>query len=161
MMVKRRTKKPAVCADDMMVGLEESDEARALLVLDFAEADEGVHLVEVAADLLGHPLEPVEQGIGAILHRPAVGAQLEQHGVEQGEALGVRMADRLFRQVDEAARHGEAWTRRRRAACRDRRTGRRSPPSTCHDDRRRRDAGLGQPARGIAPAVEIILGGTA
>ena len=63
MLVKRRTKKPAVWRDDVMLGLEKGDEARrSVRLLDFAEADEGVHLVNVAADLLRQPLKRWSSG---------------------------------------------------------------------------------------------------
>ena len=141
-----------------MVGLEQGDEAGAAVVLDFAEADEGVHLVGVAADLLGQPLEPVEQGVGAVLHRVAVGAQLEQHRVEQGEALGVadgRSPPWPGRRTRAARRSSGRAAAGRRPAGEQVGLAARDLP----DDRVGRDAGLGQPARGIAPAVEIILGG--
>ena len=54
MLVKRLTKKLGGAADDMMLGLEEGDEARSV---DLAEADEGVHLVDVAAHCLGEVLQ--------------------------------------------------------------------------------------------------------
>ena len=47
-----------VGADDVMLRLEPGDEARAVAVVDLAEADEGVHLVHVAPHRLGHRLEP-------------------------------------------------------------------------------------------------------
>ena len=65
------------------------------------------------------------------------------------------MADDALREIDEGAGHGEA------RAPRLRRLGREQvglaaldPP----DDRLRRHARLGEIARGVAPAFEIVLG---
>ena len=63
-----------------MLGLEPGDVmlARsvrliAILVLDEAKADEGVHLVAVAAHRLGEFLHAPDIGIGAVLHDPRSG----------------------------------------------------------------------------------------
>ena len=139
-----------------MVGLEEGDEASTLAFLYFAEADKGVHLVRVAAHFLGELFQPVDQRVGAVLQRPAVGLELPQHGVEQGEALRVRMADGGPGQVDERLGDGE----HRRAASRGHRPLAAEQlailPAHLPDDAHWRHAGHDQFARRVAPAVEIV-----
>jgi hypothetical protein len=49
---------------DVMLGLEPGDEKLAVVAPHAAKTHEGVHLVEVAAHRLGHPLESVHQRIG-------------------------------------------------------------------------------------------------
>ena len=76
--------------DDVVVGLEPGDVLQATLVRNFAEADEGAHLVGVAADALGEAVGAVDVGVGGHLQQmlfAAVGAP--DQAVEQGEALGV------------------------------------------------------------------------
>ncbi len=86
----------------MIVGLEPGDEAGTTVrLIDFAEANEGMHLVRIAAHFLGHFLNAVEQRIGAILQRALILAHLEQQRIKQGEALGVAMMDGRPRQADE------------------------------------------------------------
>ena len=59
-----------------------------------------------AARLPGHALEALDQGMG-IVERVGAGAQLDQQGVEQGEALGIVVADDRLGQGEEGARHRE------------------------------------------------------
>jgi hypothetical protein len=59
-------------AHDVMVRFEEGHEPAP----HFAEADEGVHLVDVAAHFLGERCKPVEQRVGAVFHRVAVARSL-------------------------------------------------------------------------------------
>ena len=73
-------------------GLEPRDEARAAVVLHFAEAHERAHLVDVAAHRLGEALEPADQRIGLIVHQLGLVAQPHQQRVEQREPLAVGVA---------------------------------------------------------------------
>jgi hypothetical protein len=47
---------------DMMLGLEPGDEELTFVALHEAEAQEGMHLVEIAADSFGHPPQPMCRG---------------------------------------------------------------------------------------------------
>ncbi len=88
--------------DDVMVGLEPGDEGRLAVGRDhLLEAHEGVHLVDVAMDALGHDPRGMDVGVRRVLEQARRGAQPPQQPVEQGEALGVGMRDDLARQRDE------------------------------------------------------------
>ena len=77
-----------------MLRLEPGDEVRFRLAADFAEADEGVHLVLVAAHGLGHRCDPRDVGIGRDVEQVVIVAQPPQQPIEQGEALGIAVQDR-------------------------------------------------------------------
>ena len=81
-------------ADDVMCRLEEGDEAPlGLNPLDLAEADEGVHLVDVAAHGLGEIAQAADEWVGLVVDRAAIVLQAKKQRVEEREAFGVRMAD--------------------------------------------------------------------
>ena len=145
-------------ADDVIVGFEPGDVARrAIRHRQFAEADEGAHLVHVAPDILGHPFDPPDQRIGLIAHQAGLRADADQQGVEQREAFGIAVAERGARQIDERARHGEGTGGGIGGGFVPEQIGR----SLAHlpDDILRRDPRKRQRARGGAPSVEIILAG--
>ena len=91
----------------MVVGFVERDVAHAAVLLDLAEAHEGVHLMAVAPHRLGHGLEPVEAWVGTVLHARALVGQRDQLFVEQREALAVGVENRLLGERQERPRDGE------------------------------------------------------
>jgi hypothetical protein len=91
-----------------MVGLEPRGEPRLVL----AEAHERLQLVAVAAHFGRQPIELADVGIGARFDQPAILLQPEQQPVEQPEADRFAMADRRFRELDEARRHDADGARR-------------------------------------------------
>ena len=142
--------------DDVMLRLEPGDEMRVPLAADFAEADEGVHLVLVAPHRLGHRGDLRDIGIGRDLQQVVMAAQPPQQAIEHGEALGIAMQDRDLRQFDEFGRDVEGAVVRR---FRQRRRGRRR---TVRRVALHAPGHIGrlhvvehQRARGLAPAVEI------
>jgi hypothetical protein len=139
----------------MMIGLEEGDEARRpVRLLDLAESDEGMHLVNIPANFLGQLLKPADQGIRPILEDVAIGPKLPQHRVKQREPFWLGMTNHALRDVDEGARNREACARWLRKLLREQVTvGSAHAPH----DRLRRNAGLYEIARGITPSVEIIF----
>ncbi len=96
-----------------MSGLEPGDEARPIVRLHLTEAQESMHLVQVAADNARHVLQPVDEGVGLVVQRVRPLAQFHQHRVEQSEALWLPVADHLLRQRDEGARDTEQASGRR------------------------------------------------
>ncbi len=58
-----------------MIGLEPGDVTLPVAVKRFAEAEERAHLVDVAADVLGDPVEPADERVGAVLEQFRLGAQ--------------------------------------------------------------------------------------
>ena len=72
MLVKRLTKKRARSADDVVLGLEQGDEARCPRPVNLAEADEGVHLVNVAPHRFAPALEPADERVGCVVERAAI-----------------------------------------------------------------------------------------
>ncbi len=88
-----------------MLGLEPGDVTGASIRFDLPKANEGVHLVHVAPHLLRHPLQALDQRIGAILHRLRLGAETEQQSVKQREPLRVEMADDRAGKLHERPRH--------------------------------------------------------
>ena len=97
-----------------MLGLEPGDVVLAIrfLVLHQAEADEGVHLVAVAPDILVELFDPAHIGIGLVLHHARVRLKPPQQAIEQGEAFGIGMERGVLRKGYEAA----IGTHRRRIA---------------------------------------------
>ena len=91
-----------------MIGFEPCDVTGRAVRLDLAEADKGMHLVEVAPHLLGHRLHPPHQRIGGVVQRLGLLPQAQQQRVKQSEALWVRMADGGAGEVDERPRHGKS-----------------------------------------------------
>ncbi len=87
--------------DDVMLRLEPGDEVRFVLAADFAEANEGVHLVLVAAHGLGHRGDVGHVRVGRDVEQVVILPQPPQQAIEQGEPLGVAMQDRHLRQFDE------------------------------------------------------------
>jgi len=49
--------------------------------------------VDVAADILGDPVKPADQRVGAILDQFGFTAEAEKQRVEQGEAFGIAAED--------------------------------------------------------------------
>ena len=94
--------------EDEVVGLEPGDEALVAVDLDPAEADEGVHLVQVAADRLGHALEAEHQRVGGDLEQVALAVEeTPDQRVEKRVALGVAVADHKADQVVGGAGQGD------------------------------------------------------
>ena len=93
--------------EDVVLGLEPGNEAGAVLRADFAEADECVHLVGIAADGFFHGCQAGDVGVGGHPHqgRLAMG-QAPEHAIKQGEALRVAVADGAFGQFNEGAGDG-------------------------------------------------------
>ena len=87
---------------DVMLALRPIAARAVLFLLDQAEAHEGVHLVTVAAHVLGQLLHPPHIGIGLVFHHPPVRLQTPQQPVEQREAFGIGMEDGVARQRHEA-----------------------------------------------------------
>ncbi len=142
-----------------MLGLEPGDEARRARLVDFAETQERAHLVDVAADVFGQPLQSPDERIGMVLHQPGFAAQACEQRVEEGKALGVVGEQRVARQVDERTRDGEARSRRR--LVRDCFAGEQvgGDVADLPDHVPGRYPGGGERARGVAPGVEIVRGG--
>ncbi|GJD32944.1 hypothetical protein PMNALOAF_4225 [Methylobacterium adhaesivum] len=90
---------------DVVVGLEPRDEALGPLALDPAEPQEGVHLVQVAGDGLGHPLQAVDQGIARHLQQATLAVEnAPDQGVEESVAFGVAMRHHFCDEVADPAR---------------------------------------------------------
>ena len=121
-----------IALDDEMVRLEPGDIAFVVAVADLPEAHEGVHLVDVAAHRLLHASKRRTSGSEAIFSRFGSRPQPPQQPVEQGEALGIGVAEDGFGALDEVAGDVERWQ-----PCRDRsgRASRRSPRQACRLDR--------------------------
>ena len=140
---------------DEVVGLEPGDEALVAVDLDPAEADEGVHLVQVAADGLGHALEAEDQRVGGDLEQVALAVEeAPDQGVEEGVALGVAVADHEADQVVGGAGQGD----RRGIVAADVREKRRHAAGGPADLLRPK-AGGGELAHGLAEASEVGAGG--
>ena len=90
--------------------------ARGLGHRDFPKAHVGLHLVQVAADRLGHRLEPHDVGVDGDLHQAGLATQSPQHAVEEREAIDIAMQARRGALFDERARHVERGLRVRRIA---------------------------------------------
>jgi hypothetical protein len=141
----------------MVLGLEEGDEVRCSVRLsDFSEPHESVHLVHVPAHVFRKALKPVHQGIRAIFHSVSVRSQPPKQGIEQGEALTIRMAYDVPGEIYEATRNREARSPRLRHFSSEQLVRR---TLDAPDYGFGRNAGLGQVARCIAPAFEVIFGG--
>ena len=93
--------------DDVMLRLEPGDVARIALAADFAEADEGVHLVLVATHGLRHRRDPRHVGIGRDVEQIVMAAQPPQQAIENGKAFGIAVQDRELRQLDEFGGYAE------------------------------------------------------
>ena len=79
-------------ADDVMIGLKPGDEMRgAVLFCHFAKADEGVHLVRIAAHRFGEFLDAAHLRVGLVLHQPRIALEPPQHLIEQPEARRIGM----------------------------------------------------------------------
>ncbi len=125
----------------------------------FAEANEGAHLVDVAPHLLGEMVEPPPQRIGLVIDRRRCVAQPHQHRVEQREALGVAVEDHRPGQIEEALRHRERRQLRRRQGIAG--AAEQVPPFAVNvpDEGIGSDIGQCRSPRGIAPAFEIVGSG--
>ena len=84
-----------------MVRLEPGDEVRVVLAPDLAEADEGVHLVRVAMDGLGHRRDLRDIGIGRDAEQVVVVTQPPQQAIEDRKTFVIAVQDRRLRQFDE------------------------------------------------------------
>ncbi len=143
-----------------MLRLEPSDEALRAGLVHAAEAQEGVHLVDVAPDRPRHEVEAMHQRIARDVEQArARRAACARQGVEQRVALRVAVADSLVDAVADGA--GKQERRRRRASLFLWREGRRlererhrcaRPPSTRPVGR---DARGHERPHGLAEAVEI------
>ena len=80
--------------DDMMLRLEPGDVMRVALAADFAEADEGMHLVLVAAHGLGHRRDQRDVGIGGDRQQIVMAAQPPQQAIQDRKPFGVAVQDR-------------------------------------------------------------------
>ena len=145
----------------MVVGFPPRDEAGGAVVVHLAEAEEGAHLVDVAADDLRQPLDPADQRVGVILRQLRFAAQAMEHGVEQREAFGIGRQRGVAHQVDEGAR--DLQRRADRIGHRLRRRGGgeqvvRGVADLPHDIVRRDVCG-GERTGGIAPRVDVVGGG--
>jgi hypothetical protein len=78
-----------------MLGLEPGDvPAFAVRVLHFAEAQEGVHLADVAPDRFPHRLQPMNERVARHLQQVALAMQdAPDQPVEQGVALRLAVTD--------------------------------------------------------------------
>ena len=93
---------------DEVVGLEPGDEALVSVGLDSSEADEGVHLVQVATDRLGHALEAEHQRIGGDLEQVALTVkETPDQRVEKRVAFGLAVAHHKADQVVGGAGQGD------------------------------------------------------
>ena len=141
--------------EDEVVGLEPGDEALVAVGLDPAEADEGMHLVQVAADRLGHALEAEHQRVGGDLEQVALAVEeTPDQRVEKRVAFGIAVAHNEADQVV-----GGAGQRDRRgvvaADVREKRRHTAAGPA----DLLRPEAGGGELAHGLAEAGEVGAGG--
>jgi len=81
-------------AHDVMVRLEPGNKARGRSRIgNLTKAHERVHLVNIAPHGLGQHLYPAHQRVRLIGQRAGTVAHAHQQFVEQGEALGVTMAN--------------------------------------------------------------------
>ena len=156
---KRSTKKSAVRVEDEVVGLEPGDEALGAVALDAAEADEGVHLVQVAADRLRHALE-ADARAGRWRPRAAWRSPW-RHAPDQARRAGRSAPGRGGRRRAGSGRPSGAAAGRRAGAASQRTARRRGPASACVDQV---TSSGGTPAAtrradGVAEAVEIGAGG--
>ena len=100
------------CFEDEVLGLEPGDEALAILALDPAEAQEGVHLVQIAADRARHAVEPMHQRIARHVEQRALAVQdAPDQAVEQGVALRIAVADDEPDQLADARRKATGGAR--------------------------------------------------
>ena len=100
-----------VALDDEMLRLEPGDIALVAAFADLPEAYEGAHLVDVAPNGFLHRLEAPDVGVGGDLQQIGFGSHPPEHAVEQGEALGIGVAEDGFGALDEFAGNGEGWLR--------------------------------------------------
>ena len=118
-------------ADDMMLGLEEGDEARRPSGSSTSrKRTKACILWTSRRTSLASRSSRSSSGSARSSIACAVRPQLPQHRVEQGEALGVGMADGALGEVDEGARHGEARRPAAAAASTPNRSPRRLRPAT-------------------------------
>ena len=154
MLVKRRTKNRDAAADDMMLGLKESDEpAFSPRFWQFAKAHECVHLVNIAANLFGCPMKTANQRVSLVIERMATALKPKQQCVKQSEALRVRVANDIAREINEGSWNWERW-RFRRCPIRPEQVG--VTTFNLPNDGARRDAGFGEVTRGVPPTIQII-----
>ena len=140
---------------DEVVGLEPGDEALVSVDLGSSEADEGMHLVQVAADRLGHAFEAEHQRVGGDLEQVALTVkETPDQRVEKRVALGVAVADDEADQVVGGARQGD----RRGIVAADVRKKRRHTTGGPADLLGPK-AGGGELAHGLAEAGEVGAGG--
>ena len=142
-----------------MVGLEPGDEAHlsraiwAVGIVRFAEAQEGVHLVDVAPHRFGHKLEAMHQRVTLHFEQVALAVQdAPDELVEQRETLGIAMTDRQSNQVRHLAGQGD---RRRLARLRHRRAEQIIIVSRAPQNGIGRCVARDKGADGTAKAVEI------
>ena len=90
--------------DDVMLRLEPGDVMGFLFAADFAEADEGVHLVFVAAHGFRHRRDLRNIRIGRDREQIVMAAQPPQQPVQDRKPFGIAMQDRRLRQFDEFGR---------------------------------------------------------
>ena len=153
---KRSTKNGAAASRMKCSGSNQATKRSGRRVLDAAEAQEGVHLVEVAPDRLRHRLEPVHERVARDLEELALAVQdAPEERVEERVALRVAVADHEADELGDGPRQrrpGGRLGRRRPAAEEVRRAARRSPRPPA-SRRRARPATRRRTAR--AEAVEI------
>ena len=101
----RFLKNGAAVFDDMVIRLEPGDEhlATAIGHVDTAKADEGVHLVDIAANGFLPSCRLHDIGIGGDVQQARLSAQPPEKSIEQGKALGMAVADRVSREVEKGA----------------------------------------------------------
>ncbi len=147
---------------DVMVRLEPGDERRlAIGRHNLLEAHEGMHLVDVAVDGLGHRARRVDIGVARVVEEARSLAQPPQQPVEQREPLGIGMDDDLAGERDEDLGDVEDRLIDRRRTVRDLVGGEEiaARVSDLPDDPLGRNAGQHRRAGGTSPAVEVGLRG--
>jgi len=153
-------------ADDVVIGFKPSDEVgRAVLLLNLAEADKGVHLVGIAPHRLGELLKAAHLRVGLVFHCPWIALEPPQEAVKQSEARRIRVQRGTAGDGQEplTGAHGARIGRRHRQALFA--TGRSLGEQITRPARLdpthpvRRHIALHQPPRPLAPESEIVRRG--
>ena len=94
--------------DDVMLGFEPGDIVRFLFTPDFAEADEGMHLVFIASHGLGHRGDQRDIRIGRDLEQMVLPAQPPQQPIQDRKPFRVTVQNGRLRKFDEFGGDGES-----------------------------------------------------
>lgn len=99
--------KPCTGAEDMVFGLEPGDEAGVIALGDFAEADEGVHFVDIAPDGLGEAAGAVHLRVGRVTQDMRCFHNPQKQTVEKRKALRVAVQEGGAGKAEEVPGNGE------------------------------------------------------